>query len=70
MFTWDPEVCMERMCVMGSGITHMERMEVLKKISGVIVKKSKGDLLSPLSFENLCVDCTRPFISAHHNCRR
>ena len=73
VFTQDSESCTERTCVMDLSIfeTHTERTEALKKISGVIVKKSEGDPLSPLSFENLlCADCARPLISAHRDCRR
>ena len=73
VFTQDSESCTERTCVMDLGVPapHTGRTEALKKISGVIVKKSGGDLLFPLSFENLlCVGCARPFVRAHRDCGR
>ena len=71
VFTRDPEVCTEKTCVMDLGVTHTERTEALKKVSGVIVEKSEDDPLSPLSFENLlCVGCARQLVSAHRDCRR
>ena len=70
VFTWDPEVCDGGTCVM-IFTPHTKQMETLKKIFGVIVKKSEDDLLSPLSFENLlCVGCERPLVSAHRDCCR
>ena len=71
VFTRDPEVCSERACAMYLGVTSTERTEALKTISGVIVKRSEGDPLSPLSFENLlCANCARPLVSAHREYRR
>jgi hypothetical protein len=71
VFTRASEVCIERTCVMDLGTTPAEPTEALKKISGVIVKKSEDDPLFPLSFENLlCAGCARPLVSAHRDCRK
>ena len=72
VFTRDSGVCTEGRCALGNSVTSAERRtEALKKISGVIVKKSEDDPLSPLSFENLlCAGCARPLVSAHRNCRK
>ena len=64
-------VCPQSACVLGVGVTPIEeRMEALKKVFAIMVDKSKGDLLSPVSFGNLvCVDCAKLLEGAHLRCR-
>jgi len=65
------KVCPQRACVLNVGINPIERrMEALKKVFGVMVDGSKGDILSALSFGDLvCVDCTKLLEGAHLHCR-
>jgi len=60
-------VCPREECVLNVGINPIERrMEALKKIFGIMVDKSKGDLLSPLPLGDLvCVDCAKLLDDAH-----
>ncbi|KAF9646061.1 hypothetical protein BDM02DRAFT_3271277 [Thelephora ganbajun] len=63
-------VCPEKACVLNVGINPAERrVEALKKISDVMVKKSEGDVLSSLSFGNLvCTDCANLLKYGHRDC--
>ena len=60
-------VCPRRTCVLNVGTNPMEqRMEALKKVFGIMVDKSKGDVLSPLSFGDIvCVECAKLLEDAH-----
>ena len=60
-------VCPQEECALNVGTSPIERrMEALKKIFGVMVDKSKGDLLSPLPLGDLvCVDCAKLLDDAH-----
>ena len=67
VYSGNLRVCPQEGCVLGVGIDPMERrMEALKEIFGIMVDKSKGDLLSPLSLGDLvCVDCAKLLEDAH-----
>ena len=59
-YTWDLGACIERACVLNVGMNPAERRTEALKISDAIVRKSEGDILSPLSLGSLlCADCTR-----------
>ena len=71
-YSWDVGMCSEMACAsnvrMGPG---ERRMEVLKKISDMIVSKSEGDVLSPLLLGNvLCAGCTERLKNSHRECRK
>jgi hypothetical protein len=56
--------CPQTACVLNAGMER--RMEGLKKIFDVMVDKSKGDILSPLSLGDLvCVGCAKLLEDAH-----
>ena len=69
-YTWDLLVCPKRVCALYIGTGPAERrVEVLKKISVVIAKKSEGDMLSSLLFGNLlCVGCAERLTNGHRAC--
>ena len=54
-------VCPQKKCILNVGVNPMERrIEALKKIFAIMVNKSKGDVLSPLSLGDLvCVSCAK-----------
>ena len=54
-------VCPREGCALNVGVYPMEqRMEALKKIFAIMVNKSKGDVLSPLSLgDPLCISCAK-----------
>ena len=60
-------VCPQEECVLNVGTNPIERrMEALKKIFNIMIKKSKGDLLSPLLLGDLiCVNCSKILEDAH-----
>ena len=64
-------VCPQKSCILNVGINPIERrMEALKKVFGVMIERSKGDVLSPPSLENLvCVHCAKLLEGAHLRCR-
>ena len=68
MLIRDPDACTDCPCVTTHGVTNLT--EAIKKISGVIVKKSEDDPSFPLSFEDLCAKCARPLFSARQDCRK
>ena len=62
-------VCPQRVCASNAGAAPLERIEALRKISDVMVKKSEGDMLSPFSLGNLlCADCERLLKNGHRDC--
>ena len=63
-------VCPRTACLLNFTIKFPERrMEALKMISDVMVRKSKGDMLSSLSLGSLlCMDCTRLLKNGHRDC--
>ena len=71
-YTCDLGACSDRACALNVGIDLTERrMEALKKIFDVIVRKSEGDMLSSLALGNLlCVGCARRLENSHRDCRR
>jgi len=64
-------VCPQKECVLNTGINPIEwRMEVLKKIFGIMVYKSKDDLLSPLPLGDfVCVNCEKLLQDAYRRYR-
>ena len=66
------KVCREKACVLNAGVDNTEgRMKALEKIFDVMVARSEGDMLSPLSFGTLvCVDCGELLEQAHLGCRK
>jgi len=71
VYDGNQRVCPRTTCVLNVGINPIERrMEALKKIFGVMVDKSKGDVLSPLSLGDLvCVDCAKLLQDTYLGCR-
>ena len=65
-------ICPQRTCVLNFAADSAEqRAEALKKISDVIVKRSEGDMLSPLSLGNLlCAGCAKLPKSSHRGCQK
>ena len=65
------KVCKQRACVLNTGINPTERRtEALKKVFAIMVDRSKGDILSPVSLGDIvCVDCTKLLEEAHLHCR-
>ena len=44
---------------------------MLKKIPDVVVKKSEGDMLSPIVLGDLlCAGCAKRLMNGHRDCRR
>jgi len=70
--TWDLGICANKVCALNVGINPPKpRMEVLEKISDVLIKNSGGDMLSALSLGHLlCADCARRLENSHRDCRR
>jgi len=64
-YTYDLATCLEKGCILN---TPGGRVEVWKKIFIVMARKSQGDMLSPLSFENLCTGCAKFFKDHHRDC--
>lgn len=71
VYSGDLKVCPQKGCVLNAGINPTKRrMEALKEIFGIMVDKSKGDLLSPLPLGDLaCVNCTKLLEDADHRNR-
>jgi len=66
-YTGDLGVCPKRACILDASTNRIEqRMKALNDIFDVMVGRSEGDMLSPLSFGTLvCVNCTRRLEKVH-----
>ena len=64
-------VCPQKECVLNAGTNPIgRRMEALKKIFNIMIDKSNGDMLSPLSLGDLvCVNCARLLEDTYLGCR-
>jgi len=69
-YVGNSSVCPEKACVLNVGINPTERrMEAMRRISDVMVKKSEGDMLSSLLLGNLlCADCAKLLKNGHRDC--
>jgi len=67
VYSGNIDACPQQECVLNIGTDPTEQgTEALKKIFDIMVDKSKGDLLSPLSLGDLvCVDCAKPLEDAY-----
>ena len=67
VYSGNIDACPQQECVLNIYMDPTkQRTEALKKIFDIMVDKSKGDLLSPLSLGDLvCVDCAKPLEDAH-----
>ena len=70
-YTSDLGTCPKRTCALNVGVNATERRtEALKKISDALVKNNEGDMLIPLSLEDLCADCARRLKKIHRDYRK
>jgi len=71
-YTWDLGACSERACILNVGVGPAgRRMEVLDKISNVLLQNSEGDMLSSLRFgDPFCTDCAKQLKNIHRGCRK